>query len=748
MRFFQLSTLFFLVVYHTILSAQTTPQFSQNPGYYTSGFELQLIAGEGDEIYYTLNGDTPSESSKKFTTSITITDRTTDSPSYSSISTISHSYSPWVPATGPIQLITVIRARSKNGANWSATTTGTFIIHPDGKNRYQIPIVSLITDSLNLFDYNTGIYVLGKYYDTWKAQNPGASEGLGTPANYTQRGLEWERPAHFEFFNQFGDLDVSQNIGIRLHGGGSRSFQQKSFRLYARSEYGKSKLRYPFFLDQDLDEYKRLQLRNSGQDWMKSALRDGFMQTLVRHLPFETMAFRQNLLFLNGEFWGIANIRERYDEDYLSIKFGVEDTKIDYLSGNASTQEGFRAHYINMLNYIRTNGLTDQKHYNYINTQMDVQSFINYNLSNIYFNNRDWPHNNIDFWRYQTAYDSTAGPGRDGRWRWMMFDTDFGFAWTDIHTETKYQGHVTQNYLDQASRPDHWSTFLLFELLKNQEFKTEFINTYRDLMNTAFEESRVISVLDSLTNVIAPYVTEHIDRWGNSSHRWSMPHDYPEWETNINYIRRFAQEREAYMNSFFKAKFGLDDLYELEVGVGDSTMGTVQINKMQLGGKKPHSGDYQYPNTWKGSYFKGNQVSVKAVPKAGYRFSHWENHATGEIEIDVLDVTAPIIAHFEPETVSLEDPFSTIPNQTELFTNYPNPFNPSTTISFQLAENSSIKLSLFNIQGQKLKTLFSGNLKAGKHSLNITLSQYSTGMYIYRLETPKETLSGKMMLLK
>ena len=379
---------------------------------------------------------------------------------------------------------------------------------------------------------------------------------------------------------------------------------------------------------------------------------------------------------------------------------------------------------------------------------MDVQSFINYTLSNIYFNNRDWPHNNIDYWRYQTAYDSTAGPGRDGRWRWMMFDNDFGFAWTDIHTESKYQGHVTQNYLQEATRADHWSSFLLFELLKNQDFKAEFINTYRDLMNTAFAKPRVLAVLDSVKNVIAPYVKEHIDRWGNSDHRWSMPHDYAEWETNINFMARFSNERETYMNQYFRDQFSLDSLYTLEVSVGDPSMGFIRINNTDIKSGTPNVAAIQYPELWTGDYFKNQPITVKAVAKEGYRFSHWENHNTGESSLTVTDATAPIVAYFEPETVSVADQNSEIPNQTELFANYPNPFNPSTTISFQLAENSSVKLSLFNIQGQELKTLFSGNLKAGRHSLNITLAQYATGMYMYRLETPKETLSGKMMLVK
>ena len=508
----------FLLNLSIAASAQEKPTFSQLPGYYSQGFSLQLSAEDADEIYYTLNGDEPDSTSFKYSSPIQISDRTGGNPSYSLISSISHSYSPWVSPTGPIQLFTVVRARSKKGSTWSDIASGSFMIHQKGADRYSLPVISIITDSLHLFGYESGIYVLGKTFDDWKARNPDGTEGLSTPANYTQRGRDWERPAHFEFFNENGDPDISMDIGIRIHGGGSRSFQQKTLRIYTRSDYGNSRFDYPFFLNQSLREYKRLQLRNSGQDWMKTALRDGFMQTLVRHLPFETMAFRQNVLFVNGEFWGIANIRERYDDDYLAIKFDIDKSKMDYLSGNASVEEGSADHYKAMLSYISANGVEDSTHYNYIKTQMDVESFTLYYLSNIYFNNRDWPHNNIDFWRYDTEYDPEAELGLDGRWRWMMFDTDFGFAWTDRHTEFKYQDHVQQNLLAHVIRDDHWSTFLMNELLKNESYKVYFINSYRDLMNTSFEKNRVVSVLDSLQAVIAPYIVEHIDRWGNSDH--------------------------------------------------------------------------------------------------------------------------------------------------------------------------------------------------------------------------------------
>lgn len=741
---------YFLNLFFTAF-AQDKPRFSAAPGFYTQGFSLSLIAEDADEIYYTLNGDEPDSTSLKYTSAIQINDRTGQEPSYSLISSISHSYSPWVSPTGPVQLFTVVRARSKKGNAWSDITTGSFIVHPEGANRYNLPVISVVTDSLHLFDYESGIYVLGKIYDDWRTQNPNGNDWLSTPANYTQRGSDWERPAHFEFFNETGQTDVSMDIGIRIHGGGSRSFQQKTLRVYTRSDYGNSRFDYPFFLDQPLREYKRLQLRNSGQDWMKTALRDGFMQTLVRHLPFETMAFRQSVLFVNGEFWGIANIRERYDDDYLAIKFDISKSRIDYLSGNASVEEGSADHYKAMLSYISVNGLRDSTHYNYIKTQMDIESFTNYYLANIFFNNTDWPHNNIDFWRYDTDYNPDAETGLDGRWRWMMFDTDFGFAWTDRHTEAKYQGHVQQNSLERVTRDDHWSTFLMNELLRNESYKHYFINRYRDLMNSSLGRNRVVSVLDSLQAVISPVIKEHIDRWGNSDHRWSMPKSVDEWNTNVNYMRRFANERETYLNEHFRSVFSLDSLYTLSFSVADTTMGYIQLNKeFNVLGAEPGVSAMEYPNLYQMQYFKGLPVTVTAIPKTGYQFSYWLNSEVTENTQIVYGETEPLIAVFIPETavsVTEEDPKINL--SVVLAQNYPNPFNPTTTINFSLGSNQNqVSLVVYSSLGSLVQTVFSGSLRSGNYQYTIDMSSLPSGIYYYQLATPSFQTTRKMTLVK
>lgn len=729
-------------------SSQSKVTFYPDPGFYTSNVTLELSAAVGEQIYYTLDGGIPDLNSSLYLAPILVSDRSDDEPQLAYISDISHNYSPWVPPSGPVQLITVVRARSFKDGEWGETFTASYIVTEEGPQRYNVPLVSLVTQKEHLFDYETGIYVLGKIYDDYKRSYPGSADALNTPANYTQRGDKWERTAHIELFESNGERPLAMNIGIRMHGGGSRAFQQKTFRLYSRSEYGTSRFRYQLFPNKDLDNYNRLILRNSGQDWMKTSLRDGFMQTLVRHLPFETLAYKPAVLFLNGEFWGIANIRERYDKFYLSTNFDVDEDNIDYLTGNASVEEGTADHYNAMLNYIRNGGVSSMDRYHYVQTQMDTESFKYYNLANIYYNNRDWPHNNIDFWRNKVDYDPNAGPGVDGRWRWMMFDTDFGFAWTDRHTDATYNWQVSQDYLSQASRPNHWSSFLLYELLKNDEFKRDFINAYRDLMNTTFRKKRVLEVLEYLRSKLEPYAEEHLNRWGNSDHRWSMPKNITEWNTNVNYMRRFADEREHFVNEHFSDKFNLGDLYPIQVAVNDTSMGYIRVNKTDLIHPTPGLERLDYPSSFEMKYFEGHPISIYAIPFEGYEFSHWLNDQS---DIDSLSISAPtseIVAVFKrPSSVSVDEQGLNLPSSFKLHQNYPNPFNPSTMIQFSLPKGGKIKMDVYDMYGKLLFTQLEREFSAGTHQTTIRMREYSSGLYIISLRSPEGINQTRLMTL-
>jgi hypothetical protein len=481
---------------------------------------------------------------------------------------------------------------------------------------------------------------------------------------------------------------------------------------------------------------------------MKTSLRDGLMHSLVRHLPFETMAYKPAVLFINGEFWGIANIRERFDTKFFESKFNVDEDEVDQLSGNAAIEEGSATHYNAMLNYIRNGGVSDMVRYRYIQTQMNTESFKYYNLAQIYYNNRDWPHNNIEYWRGQAEYDPNEGPGRDGRWRWLMKDTDFGMAWTDRHTEGTYAWQVAQNYLDFATREGHWSTFLLYELLKNEEFKSEFINGYRDLMNTAFRKERVLNQLEVLRSTIEPQAEEHLNRWGNSTHRWSMPKDLAEWNTNVSFIRRFVDDREAFVNEHFIEKFDLGDLYPIRVSVNDTTMGFIKVNKTNLVHPTPGLSRMDYPNTFEMQYFEGHPITVKAVAKDGFEFSHWVDGVT---DVDSVVVSGPVnalVAVFKPTgSVSIDDPSIDLPSDFTLEQNYPNPFNPSTQVQFSLPEAGNVQLDVLDINGKLLYTHLNRDFIVGTHQTTIRMDNYASGAYLIVLRGPQGLIQTRLMTL-
>jgi hypothetical protein len=178
---------------------------------------------------------------------------------------------PWYSPDEPVYKGTVVRARAiKEGALPSQVVTHAYFIADETHNRYALAVVALSVQENALFDYEKGIYVAGKDFDDWRRSNPNLQVNGGRPGNYHRAGKEWEYPAHIEVFEGGKGKILSQDIGIRAHGGLSRSFPVKSIRLYARNEYGPSHFNYAFFPDQQDSTFQREHLRdffNLGADY-------------------------------------------------------------------------------------------------------------------------------------------------------------------------------------------------------------------------------------------------------------------------------------------------------------------------------------------------------------------------------------------------------------------------------------------------------------------------------------------------
>lgn len=593
------------------------PVFSHSGGWHEQNFELVLATSEANgTIHFTLDGSEPTEKSPVYKNPLKIRNRTLEPNNLSLIVTGLDSD---IRPRENVYKGTVVRAIVISPQGQSGIATHTYFVDPKMHTRYTFPVISIATDNKGLFDYEEGIYVPGKIYDDNfdEAIDPWHRE-----ANYSQRGKEWERPAHIEFFETDGTVAFAHNIGIRIHGGASRSNPIKSLRLYARREYDDEHnyMRHEVFpglmqagSNQPLERFKRLLLRSSGNDWQSTMLRDMMMQSLVDHLSFDTQAGRPAVVFINGEYWGIHNIRERYDDRYLQNHYGVSTDDVVILESDAELDEGEpgdEQHYLDMLEYLREHDVADQEHYDYIQTQMDVENYIEYQISNIYFGNRDWPQSNIRFWRVKTdEYQEGAGY-LDGRWRWMLFDTDFGFG---LYLGRDPYRHATLEMATETGGEDDWSTFLLRTLLTNDQFRTLFVNSFADHLNSTFSSQRVVSHIDDFEKLYMPEIGEHINRW-------TWPMSSRGWRDTMDAFRDFGRRRANYMFSHIADQFNLDT-FALTIE-NDQTQGYVQVNSILIAPETVGIADNPYP--FRGTYFKGVPITITAIPSEGYSFVGWE----------------------------------------------------------------------------------------------------------------------------
>ncbi len=610
----------------TLLAA---PAFSVAPGFYDAPVTLQITHPDpGAVLRYTLDGSDPTEDSPVWSGEpMLIQDRSSEPNAHSMIPTnfIASSGRGWAPPIGQVNKATIVRVKAfKSGSIASATRTGTYLVKPG--HRYTLPIVAINTDFKHLFDFNTGIYVPGVNYVS-------GNEATG---NYYQTGDEWERPASLEVFAP--EFSFQQNIGIRIHGNFTKRFPQKAIRLYARGEYGANTIDYPIFKNTPEIGFKRLILRAFGNDWGSALIRDILSQTISQHLNVDVQNVRPAILYLNGEYWGMHNFRERYDKHFVARKYDVDPENIDFLSNRYFVEEGDNVHYLAMLNFAETRDLSIEANFQEMNRRMDVDNYLDYFIAEIFVNNNDWPQNNIDFWRLRVPYDPNAPKGKDGRWRWMLYDMDRSFGRVNPYD---------YNMIEWVMNPSSslWAASLFRNLLKNEQFKNAFFNRMSDQMNTAFKKERIYHVADSLSSIYVPEITEHINRW-------TRPSSIASWQTQLQIIKDFTNVREGFVRQHIIDHFKLDGTFEVTLNVSDLNHGHIGINTIEI-----HSGTFGVnpanPYPWKGTYFKGVPVKLSAFAKAGYTLSHWViNGAISQESSPVITMqdNASILAVFVPNT--------------------------------------------------------------------------------------------------
>ncbi len=496
----------------------------------------------------------------------------------------------------------------------SDVATATYFVGEGVAKHYEMPLISLTTDPVNLYDPNTGIFI-----KRW------------------EKGREWERPMHFAYYEDGREV-VSMNVGARLHGGASRDSEVKSLRLYARKEYDtKKKFGYDFFSGAVVDavaadgerivEFKRLLLRNGGNEsgaWERTMFRDVLVQKAAQGMGVNVQAARPVTVYLNGEYFGVLNLREREDEHYLEAHFGIEEDQssiyefwydgkgamhVEVSVENDSYYEKEKQHYKDAYAFCTTADLTIPENYEKACEYYDIEDFINYYVIQLYCGNEDWPGNNCKAWRYIGPYSEEEG--KDGKIRWLLYDVEYGIG---LYGQTYKRDMIAE--LMEATNTE-WpnpcgSTALFRNFITNEEFRDGFVTRFLDVLNSHCEASLMCAYVDELTQLYAPYMEEFKKSGTN----------FANFFDSAKSVRNYVENRGRYVLEHLNQWFELGKSYTLSIPF--ETGGSVRINTITV--KKDGIG--YAGGQFRGVYGENYDVEITAIPDEGYEFVGWTGGVT------------------------------------------------------------------------------------------------------------------------
>jgi len=433
----------------------------------------------------------------------------------------------WIPPSGNQANATVIKyAAFINDKISSKVYTKTFF-KKDSINiiDYQIPVISISTDVRNLFSQNIGLFVSGNKFEIDDKHS----------GNFFERGKEFERKVFFQYFDKNMNLEFETYLGMRIHGGVSRRFPQKSLKFYKRKEYNSTKINLPYLSEKRVKRFILEGMQESGGG--RALIEDIVGQNIIRDLNFEQQSSNPVIVFINGEYWGLYTLRDRLDEHYLSYKFNLHRDSFLIVDGHARRNfqaiHGDNSEFIDLLNFIDNNDLSVSENYSYVVNKIDLDNFIDYFSVQIFFANLDWPVHNIKFWKKR----------KNGKWRIFMYDIDGGFRHKSPRdTEEDYLKDMFTYLLNNndcklCKNPPR-ATLLFRSLSKNIHFRNQFESRYKYIIDNFMDTKKTLAIVDSISLVYDPYIAEHINRWG-------FPKSKQYWEDQIDsHLNHFLINRE------------------------------------------------------------------------------------------------------------------------------------------------------------------------------------------------------------
>jgi hypothetical protein len=534
-----------------------TPVFSEKGRVMTGSkaISLALSMPEGSpaatQIRYTYDGSEPTKSSSLYTVPLTIS------------------------------TTRVVRAKPFcDGYLSPRSVAQSYIFFP---RKLTLPVISIITDNSYFYDSKIGIYVDGNYQTDKK--------------NYE---FDWRRPINMEFFEGEDTVStINQLCETRIMGAASRGAKMKSLAVYADKRFGTKRLNCEFFPDQrpGISEYKSIMLRNAGNDFDYLYMRDAVIQrTVAQRADLDWQAWRPAIIYINGTYNGMLNIRERSNEDNIYTNYdGLED--IDMIENWNELKTGDMKKYNEFKAFYNEHGHTMAEY----EKLMDCNEYINLMLTNLYYNNLDFPGNNFVMWRPRTD---------NGRWRFVIKDADFGLGlYGSPATYKTFQWLYNPNFdSDHAWANSYEQTRLFRRLMEDTTFARTFIDHAAVYMGDFLNEKGTRDVWDPMYETVKyeyPYHRQLINQW------------WPNYNDELTSARNWLSARTA---SFY---LQMADYYSLgtpTVMTVNKSLGTDELNVM----KTSFNGVILSKGIFDGKFFANRSVTLVGTAVEGKAVTGWK----------------------------------------------------------------------------------------------------------------------------
>ena len=391
------------------------------------------------------------------------------------------------------------------------------------------------------------------------------------------------------------------------------------------------------FPSRDYDRVRSFVIRAHGNPLARTFFKDALAnEAVAEHTELEYSAARPVVLYLNGEYHGLYNLREKKNKDMIRNVHGIGKGEIEIFDVNGGVSDPRNEDYEAIVQYCKNNDMSTAANYDWFNDRVEIDNMIDYFIAHCFFGNTDWPKANVKVWR-----------PKGGKFRFLFFDCDRGM--TGSSAAFNHLEHITGQDQWAKNRGDNkvderlnQSTVLIREMMKNQRFADAYVMRYQDLLNSAYSTSRMLERTNEYAESIESEVTNHMDYWKTRKNdaSYQTVETYLAWEGNLKQLRTFFEIRPDRERGHLIEKFSLGKQYSLTFGVNDTEAGYLWVNSVKS--------TNQY---FRGEFFAKFPITLKAMPKSGYKFDHWEGYSStsSQITLRPAQVSESIKAVFVKE---------------------------------------------------------------------------------------------------